>query len=151
MSLLVLLAVAGCDYPVQAQVIRARAPVVFQQQAACAGCAVEVQSAPVYQVQAAPAFQVQQQVFAAPVYSAPVVVRQQAVYSAPVFQQQVVYGQQQFSVVGKSRSFAPVRSRGVVVRGRTRGRASVGVARQAVEGGGGVNINAAAGAKVKVK
>jgi hypothetical protein len=127
----------GCDGGVQAQIVRAPTYSV---------CAPVVQEQVVQQqiVQAAPVYQVQQQA----VYASPVVVRQQAVYAPAqqvVVRQQAVYSAPASVVslnVGKQR-------RGLsVFRGRSR---SVGVAQQAVDGGGGVNINASGRARVRVR
>jgi hypothetical protein len=108
---------------------------LFLMGAPCDGvCGVQAQvigAAPVYQQV------VQQQVFAAPVMTyavqaAPVIVQQQAVYAAP---QLVV--RQAAPVVVKQRQFFAGRQGGI--------------ARQAIGGGGSININAARGARVRVK
>lgn len=120
-------AMLSCDgvCGVQAQVIGA-AP-VYQMQQFQQIVPVQAQAVPyAVQAQAAPVCAAPQ-VLAAPVYAAPVVVRQQA-------------------VIVKQAAPLIVKNRGFVARGR-----SQGVARQVVGGGGSVNINAARGARVKVR
>jgi hypothetical protein len=151
-----ILAVAfACDYTVQQQVV-VKAPVVVAQ-AVDHYCetpvvqrqVIEVQRAPVYvqrnvvEVQQAPVY-VQRNVV---VQKNVVEVQKQVVQKNVVVQKQVV----QKNVVQKNVEVQ--RQRGLfggLFNGRNRQR-NDGVARQAVDGGGGVNINASGRARVVVK
>ncbi|HVJ82725.1 MAG TPA: hypothetical protein VNC50_16775 [Planctomycetia bacterium] len=100
----------------------------------------------------APVYQVQQQIVQAPVYAAPQIVQAAPVYAAPQVLQAPVIVRQQAYCAPAAQGVVVRQAAPVVVKQRSvfagRGQS---VSRQAVAGGGGININAARGARVKVR